>query len=64
MRIYLIAILIACTTPVWAGTATINIDTTAPGPSLNPRMYGIFLEEINYGVDGGLYGYPLIVMRG
>jgi len=36
--------------------AVINIDTTKPGPAINPRMYGIFLEEINHGVDGGLYG--------
>ena len=38
-----------------AGTATIEIDPTSPGPPVNPRMYGIFLEEINHGVDGGLY---------
>ena len=38
-----------------AGTATLTIDATKPGPPVNPRMYGIFLEEINYGVDGGLY---------
>ncbi len=34
---------------------TIDIDVTRPGPRINPRMYGIFLEEINHGVDGGLY---------
>src|SRR5215471_19835780 len=44
-------------------TATINIDATRPGPELNPRMYGIFLEEINFGVDGGLYA-ELIRNRG
>ncbi len=38
-----------------AGTATITIDATQKGPAVNPRMYGIFLEEINHGVDGGLY---------
>src|SRR5262245_35434878 len=26
--------------PVFAGTATINIDVGKPGPRLNPRMYG------------------------
>src|SRR5690349_18257886 len=46
-----------------AGTATITIDTAKPGPRLNPRMYGIFLEEINFGVDGGLYA-ELIRNRG
>ncbi len=48
---------------VFAGTATITIDATKPGPRLNPRMYGIFLEEINFGVDGGLYA-ELIRNRG
>src|SRR5215813_6482941 len=36
--------------------ALITVDASKPGPPINPRMYGIFLEEINHGVDGGLYG--------
>ena len=39
----------------YTATATINIDLNKRGPAINPRMYGIFLEEINHGVDGGLY---------
>ncbi len=46
-----------------AGTATITIDAGQKGPVINPRMYGIFLEEINHGVDGGLYA-ELIRNRG
>ena len=46
-----------------ASTATIKIDQGKPGPAINPRMYGIFLEEINFGVDGGLYA-ELIRNRG
>ena len=42
-------------TPLPAATVTITINATNAGPRLNPRMYGIFLEEINHGVDGGLY---------
>jgi alpha-L-arabinofuranosidase len=42
-------------TGVRALEATITIDAAAAGPRVNPRMYGIFLEEINHGVDGGLY---------
>ncbi len=38
-----------------ADTATIAIDASRPGPRINPRMYGVFLEEIGHGVDGGLY---------
>jgi alpha-L-arabinofuranosidase len=48
---------------VWATTATVTIDAGKSGPKLNPRMYGIFLEEINHGVDGGLYA-ELIRNRG
>ena len=36
-------------------TATIKFDLAKRGPAINPRLYGIFLEEINHGVDGGLY---------
>src|SRR5690349_15359361 len=36
--------------------AVIDVDVSRPGPPINPRLYGIFLEEINHGVDGGLYG--------
>ena len=43
--------------------AVIQINTARPGPTINPRLYGIFLEEINHGVDGGLYG-ELIRNRG
>ena len=39
----------------YTATATITIDLNKRGPAINPRMYGIFLEEINHGVDGGLY---------
>src|SRR5678815_306830 len=42
---------------------TITIDAASPGARINPRMYGIFLEEINHGIDGGLYG-ELIRNRG
>src|SRR5687768_1706895 len=40
---------------VAAPEAHITIDAAVSGPRVNPRMYGIFLEEINHGVDGGLY---------
>ena len=55
--------LATCAASIRADTATINIDATKPGPEINPHMYGIFLEEINTGVDGGLYA-ELIRNRG
>jgi alpha-L-arabinofuranosidase len=45
-----------CSGILLAEVARITIDTMRPGPAINPRLYGIFLEEINHGVDGGLYG--------
>ncbi|MEN6425471.1 MAG: alpha-L-arabinofuranosidase C-terminal domain-containing protein [Phycisphaerales bacterium] len=51
------------TATLHATTATITIDAAQKGPAINPRMYGIFLEEINHGVDGGLYA-ELIRNRG
>lgn len=54
-RKMLIAILLAAPMCAWAGTATINIDVSKAGPKINPHLYGIFLEEINNSVDGGLY---------
>ena len=55
MNSYLAIFLPAAALPAWGGTATITIDPAKPGPRISPDMYGIFLEEINYGVDGGLY---------
>ncbi|MDE5585192.1 MAG: carbohydrate binding domain-containing protein [Muribaculaceae bacterium] len=40
-----------------AGAATNDfvIKTNKPGAPIQPTMYGIFFEDINYGADGGLY---------
>ncbi len=35
--------------------ATVTINTTGAGREENPHMWGIFLEDINNCVDGGLY---------
>lgn len=32
-----------------------NISTYKPGAPIQPTMYGLFFEDINYGADGGLY---------
>lgn len=54
IRFAALAVTCLATTAV-AQHATITIDASATGPRVNPRMYGVFLEEINHGVDGGLY---------
>ncbi len=51
----LCAAALTCGVPPMAQTASIRVEGAAPGIKLNPRMYGIFAEEINHGVDGGLY---------
>jgi alpha-L-arabinofuranosidase len=40
---------------VQAESATITMDAAKRGAAINPQLYGIFLEEINHAVDGGLY---------
>src|SRR5215831_2218385 len=54
---------LASGTFLFAENATINIDAAKSGPQINPRLYGVFLEEINTAVDGGLYA-ELIRNRG
>jgi len=36
-------------------TAVISVDATHPGAQINPAMFGIFFEDINFAADGGLY---------
>src|SRR5580700_8800815 len=38
-----------------ARATTLTIDTGHPGAAINPAMWGIFFEDINFGADGGLY---------
>src|SRR5258708_33793170 len=42
---------------------TIIVETDKPGASINPAMWGVFFEDINFGADGGLYA-ELIKNRG
>lgn len=42
---------------------TIKIETGRPGVKINPFMWGIFFEDINFGADGGLYA-ELVKNRG
>jgi alpha-N-arabinofuranosidase len=38
-----------------AGAITLTVQADKPGPQINPSMWGIFFEDINFGADGGLY---------
>jgi len=33
----------------------LTIDPSNPGPEISPLLYGVFFEDINHAVDGGLY---------
>jgi alpha-L-arabinofuranosidase len=46
-----------------APAATIEIQADKPGAKINPAMWGIFFEDINFGADGGLYA-ELVKNRG
>lgn len=40
----------------YAQPHTFDVNTKKVGAVLQPTMYGIFFEDINYAADGGLYG--------
>ena len=44
-----------CCTVYAQVTHTFDIQTAKPGAVIQPTMYGIFFEDINFGADGGLY---------
>jgi len=44
-----------------AATLTVSVDH--PGARINPAMWGVFFEDINFGADGGLYA-ELVKNRG
>src|SRR3954468_14860896 len=46
-----------------AAAAALTIDTSKPGARINPAMWGVFFEDINFGADGGLYA-ELVKNRG
>lgn len=40
---------------LWADDDALVIRADKPGAEIQPTMYGIFFEDINYAADGGLY---------
>ena len=43
--------------------ATVTVAVNKPGAAINPAMWGVFFEDINFGADGGLYA-ELVKNRG
>lgn len=52
MKVALLALAMGALT---ATAQTAVLQANKPGAAIEPTMYGIFFEDINYGADGGLY---------
>jgi alpha-L-arabinofuranosidase len=44
-------------------SSTVSVGVDRPGARINPAMWGVFFEDINFGADGGLYA-ELVKNRG
>ncbi|MCD8266320.1 MAG: alpha-L-arabinofuranosidase, partial [Prevotellaceae bacterium] len=53
-NLFLVASLLA-TLPTLAQDNVITVQADQPGAAVQPTMYGIFFEDINFAADGGLY---------
>lgn len=49
------AVILFSVTALQAQTNRMVIETGKPGAAIQPTMYGVFFEDINYAADGGLY---------
>ncbi len=54
-RLFVILSSVLLTYPLFAQTSEMVIKTNKPGAEIQPTMYGLFFEDINYAADGGLY---------
>lgn len=53
---FMAALLLAATTSLGAQAQhQFSVQANKPGVEIQPTMYGIFFEDINFGADGGLY---------
>ncbi|MBO4656165.1 MAG: carbohydrate binding domain-containing protein [Bacteroidales bacterium] len=55
-RTILTAACILAALSMMAQTVRLDVSLKKPGAPIQPTMYGIFFEDINYAADGGLYG--------
>src|SRR5215472_11187151 len=52
---FLSAALVSLAATFGSSAATIQVRVDKPGARINPAMWGVFFEDINFGADGGLY---------
>ncbi len=62
-KLYCCALALCLNLAAAAEPLRIIVQTDAPGARINPAMWGIFFEDINFGADGGLYA-ELVKNRG
>ena len=55
MRKLTTLLLLAAALTATAQTHVLDVNTQKLGAPVQPTMYGIFFEDINYAADGGLY---------
>jgi hypothetical protein len=54
-RIALLLLAMIAAVSAMAQTTRMKIRVDKPGAEIQPTMYGIFIEDINFAADGGLY---------
>ena len=52
---FLSATLASLAATLGLSAATLEVHADKPGAPINPAMWGVFFEDINFGADGGLY---------
>jgi alpha-L-arabinofuranosidase len=55
VRPILLSAALTAVVPAAPAAVTIEVQAGRPGAKINPAMWGIFFEDINFGADGGLY---------
>lgn len=57
MKRFLLATALALSTAssIVCAQATLTVQLDKPGAAINPNLFGIFFEDINFAADGGLY---------
>ena len=61
-RLLLLLVFSAATRALLPGS-TVTVGVDRPGAQINPAMWGVFFEDINFGADGGIYA-ELVKNRG
>ena len=56
LRNLLLATILSTCSAAMAQDYTVTVQANKPGAIVQPTMYGIFFEDINFAADGGLYG--------